>query len=295
MILAPQRVKLILRTKLTQGLLQIYDLVFNLLYRIRFLVCKLRSMSPVDGEWSGKQRRFLSSLNNDNQVRRIRQPSVVNAQDDSNTSDDPEEVDISQMNYNSSPGADRKRQIQQMMGDSRYNSASASDMPGDPFAFLQQLGDIGAGGNSFSMFGASGQMGNDMNFGFGTQDNVSNERSRGNLIWKILHMATMIVLVTTLQERSIPFLKESIGVIRPAGQPVFWYFITLELVLQTSRLLISGAVVQDSIFTKIGQMLPPPYNGYMMVAARYSLIWTDLRDDFCFLLAGLALRAYLLS
>lgn len=212
--------------------------------------------------------------------------------------DDPEEVDISTIH---APAGDefsyvqqRQRMLQQMMMGGMPNDArdpfggqspfgpgaqnafgAGAQNPfgpggGDPFAMLQQM----MGDNPMAQ-----------------QQPV--QESADTKWWTVLHIACVIVLVLLIPASSVP----TYGATRPAahiagrGVGWFWYFINLEIVLQTARFFIAGPKPTGGILATIGNFLPPPYQGYVWSLARYALIWTSLRDDFCLLIVGLVIRS----
>lgn len=173
------------------------------------------------------------------------------------------------------------------------------EMP-DIFAMMEQMmtstgaspGGPGGPGNPDAfggMFGGGGLPGLG---GMGMQTPTKTDPTAR--LWTLIHVASILLLLIFLDPSSIPFLPGSLTettVFRGSGQPVFWYFITLQLILQSTRLFIYGPVLQNSLLTQIGGMLPPPYNGYATILARYSLIFTTIKDDFCLLIFGLGVRA----
>lgn len=162
-------------------------------------------------------------------------------------------------------------------------SGSAADFGGDPFAMMQQM--MGSmGGNGMPM---PGQM--------PTTAPIATRVDSTARLWRLIHIASMFLLLLLLDASSIPALgsRHVPGtVFRSQGIPLFWYFITVELVLQTTRLFIYGTSPQPSFINQIAQFLPPPYAGYVLLLARYSQILTTLKDDFFVLLFGLGLSAW---
>lgn len=66
--------------------------------------------------------------------------------------------------------------------------------------------------------------------------------------------------------------------------PLFWYFVTLELILQSSRLFYhKGQPPPSSILGTIAGYLPPPISTGILLFLRYSLIWKCLVNDCCLL------------
>ncbi|KAI9283441.1 hypothetical protein BC943DRAFT_99953 [Umbelopsis sp. AD052] len=66
--------------------------------------------------------------------------------------------------------------------------------------------------------------------------------------------------------------------------PLFWYFVTLELILQSSRLFYQkGQPPPSSMLGTIAGYLPPPFSTGILLFLRYSLIWKCLVNDCCLL------------
>jgi hypothetical protein len=217
---------------------------------------------------------------------------------------DPEEVDISTVETSMmTPGVRHRGPV---FGPPRpphmQQQPDFADFPlGDPFAMLQQLG-MGqpgaAGGDPFGFGGSSGfpsqASAEQQQKQAQAQAAAAQKLARANKLWQAAHLAIMILLICFLRRESIPsYGLRASSALDGHAQPIFWYFTTVELILQTLRFFIQGAQVQGSMIATIGGMLPPPYNVYAMVIARYSLILTTLRNDACVLLLGLAIRAWL--
>ena len=200
--------------------------------------------------------------------------------------DDPEEVDISTMPASTRDGfsnmADHQRMLQQMMmggggGDVPMGGVGQAGFgAGDPFAMLQQM------------------MGGDQPMSQLPQQTPQEIAS--TRWWTILHMACVSVLALLIPASSVPVYgaRSVVASMAPRGTGWFWYFVNLEILLQTVRFFVSGPQPTGGILATIGNFLPPPYQGYVWSLARYALIWTSLRDDLCLLLVGLFIRSIFL-
>ncbi|CAG8435515.1 5754_t:CDS:2 [Diversispora eburnea] len=66
--------------------------------------------------------------------------------------------------------------------------------------------------------------------------------------------------------------------------PLFWYFITIELILQSSRLFLQKEKsFQGSVLGNLAARLPSPFSDVLVVFLRYNLIWKCLLEDACVL------------
>ncbi|CCG80593.1 Predicted protein [Taphrina deformans PYCC 5710] len=202
------------------------------------------------------------------------------------------------------------RQMQAMQQQTG-SSATAGDPMVNPFAMLQKMQQSADAGGSGSAeeFGDPLAMMNQMMGsmgGFPPQQNKDGSPGQSTprpqksdattRLWRVIHFASMILILLFLERPSLPIISatDSIGktVFRAQGQPIFWWFITVELVLQSTRLLLYGPTPQNSIVSQVAQFLPPPYSGYVLLLTRYTSIFTTLRDDFWVLLFGLGVRAW---
>jgi hypothetical protein len=108
-------------------------------------------------------------------------------------------------------------------------------------------------------------------------------------VWKTIHAIFAILLaiymaVTTSfvgthaarhQEPSTLHVAPGIS-----GVNFFWLFATVELLLQSTRFFLEkGRAPRDSWLGKIARYLPPPFAGYLVVLARYSVIYTMIVQD----------------
>ncbi len=65
-------------------------------------------------------------------------------------------------------------------------------------------------------------------------------------------------------------------------RPAFLYLASFELALQMARLALEGGgPPSGSILATIGGQLPPPFGGYLVLMARYSMLWTSCVDLLC--------------
>ncbi|KAL0635751.1 hypothetical protein Q9L58_005284 [Maublancomyces gigas] len=74
---------------------------------------------------------------------------------------------------------------------------------------------------------------------------------------------------------------------------LFWYFTTMELVLQSSRFFLEkGRPPPGSWLSTIGSFLPRPFSTVLTTIARYSVIWTTIMADAGVLLFCLGVFAW---
>ncbi|KAG0251209.1 hypothetical protein BG011_007785 [Mortierella polycephala] len=70
------------------------------------------------------------------------------------------------------------------------------------------------------------------------------------------------------------------GVYQVEPIPVFWYFVTMELILQSSRMFLHGITASpSSTLATIAGFLPEPFADAIRVFMRYRLIWSSLVQD----------------
>lgn len=105
-------------------------------------------------------------------------------------------------------------------------------------------------------------------------------------LWKIAHAIFALILGIYVTTTSHAFTGDiSRGGISGAGHEggrnVFWAFATAELVLQSSRFFLEkgGGSQLGRWMGIVGNMLPEPYKGWLMLAARYSGIWSTVVED----------------
>lgn len=157
------------------------------------------------------------------------------------------------------------KMLQQMMG----------GMPG-----AEGQGGEGEGGlppGLAAMLGAGGMAG--MGGPPATQD------KHGHL-WKIVHAMFALILGVYITATSHAFTGDvSRGGIAGAGHEggrnVFWAFATAELVLQSSRFFLErgGGSQLSGWMGIVANVVPEPYRGWLMLALRYSGIWSTVVED----------------
>ncbi|KAK9457663.1 hypothetical protein V1511DRAFT_524083 [Dipodascopsis uninucleata] len=122
--------------------------------------------------------------------------------------------------------------------------------------------------------------------------NVQSTPDNSN-IWRITH-AIVIIGLSLFAVQRYEFAGTEVDR-TDSGQNlavIFRIFTALELLLQTSRFIIEkGRSPSKSIFTKIAAYLPPPYSSYLILAARYTHIITNVMSDFSLLVFILGLNA----
>ncbi|KAF9081757.1 hypothetical protein BGX23_000473 [Mortierella sp. AD031] len=70
------------------------------------------------------------------------------------------------------------------------------------------------------------------------------------------------------------------GVYQVAPMPVFWYFVTMQLILQTTRMVLHGVTASpSSTLGTIAGFLPPPFSDMIRIFMRYRLIWSSMVND----------------
>ncbi|KAG0337602.1 hypothetical protein BG000_005231 [Podila horticola] len=111
--------------------------------------------------------------------------------------------------------------------------------------------------------------------------------------WKLLHFLLSVVFglgVVYLEYRRSGHLERfdalatdkplPYGTFQVAATPVFWYFITMELILQSTRMFLQGITASpSSTLGTIAGFLPPPFSDAIRVFMRYRLIWSSLVND----------------
>jgi len=83
---------------------------------------------------------------------------------------------------------------------------------------------------------------------------------------------------------SLPFTGTKVGRITSNSeaqiQSVFWMFASAELALQSARYFLEkGKQEQSGWIGMAANFLPSPWREYLLLAARYSGIWTTLVGD----------------
>ncbi|KAF9205832.1 hypothetical protein CPC16_000726 [Podila verticillata] len=111
--------------------------------------------------------------------------------------------------------------------------------------------------------------------------------------WKLLHFVLSVLLglgVVYQEHRRSGHLERfdalatdkplQYGTFQVAATPVFWYFITMELILQSTRMFLQGITASpSSTLGTIAGFLPPPFSDAIRVFMRYRLIWSSLVND----------------
>ncbi|KAF9107934.1 hypothetical protein BGX27_008539 [Mortierella sp. AM989] len=111
--------------------------------------------------------------------------------------------------------------------------------------------------------------------------------------WKLLHFVLSVLLGFSVvysehsrqgdfgrfdalaMDKPLPY-----GVYQVAPIPVFWYFITMELMLQSTRMYLQGVTASpSSTLATIAGFLPPPFSDAIRVFMRYRLIWSSMVND----------------
>ncbi|CEP07366.1 hypothetical protein [Parasitella parasitica] len=167
----------------------------------------------------------------------------------------------------------------------------------DPFQQLFANAAAGTGGNG-------GQGGFDpaallatMAGGAGGQPMTEEQQrlDQSQKYWNLLHFVMMVFLgcyavyiewTRAGSERFASLLSSIEGVASyPAIHvPLFWYFVTIELGLQSARLFYQqGTMPPTSTIASLATQLPHPFGTIITVFLRYRLIWTCLSQDICIL------------
>ncbi|KAI9348370.1 hypothetical protein BD770DRAFT_446315 [Pilaira anomala] len=114
--------------------------------------------------------------------------------------------------------------------------------------------------------------------------------------WNVLHLVTMVMLgiysvyfewTRAGSDRFAALLYSNIGVSNypTIHVPVFWYFVTLELCLQSARLFYQkGSMPPTSMMATLATQLPHPFGSAITIILRYRLIWVCLVQDICVLI-----------
>ncbi|CAG8610756.1 10660_t:CDS:2 [Dentiscutata erythropus] len=112
-------------------------------------------------------------------------------------------------------------------------------------------------------------------------------------LWQLIHFFAMIMLgllVTWFEvlrrdgswSRFTKLTYRNPNEISETDRPLFWYFITIELILQSSRLFIQkGRTFGGTTLGAIAASLPPPLSDALTLLMRYNLIWNSLWEDVC--------------
>ncbi|KAG0273164.1 hypothetical protein BGZ95_011020 [Linnemannia exigua] len=111
--------------------------------------------------------------------------------------------------------------------------------------------------------------------------------------WKLLHFALSVIFGLGVvyaeyrrqgdlgrfdalaTDRPMPY-----GVYQVAPMPVFWYFVTMQLILQSTRMVLHGVTASpSSTLGAIAGFLPPPFSDMIRIFMRYRLIWSSMVND----------------
>ncbi|KAG2236022.1 hypothetical protein BDF21DRAFT_469216 [Thamnidium elegans] len=111
--------------------------------------------------------------------------------------------------------------------------------------------------------------------------------------WNLLHLLVMVMLgvysvyfewTRAGSDRFAALLYKNVSNYPTIHVPVFWYFVTLELCLQSARLFYQkGTMPPTSTLATLATQLPHPFGNAVTVFLRYRLIWTCLVQDICVL------------
>jgi hypothetical protein len=107
--------------------------------------------------------------------------------------------------------------------------------------------------------------------------------------WKIIHAVSSILLaIYVVLSSPVPFngskasreLANLDGVGSSFGSRLFFWFATVEVVLQSSRFVMEkGQVASTGMFGTLTKLLPEPWAGYLRIIWRYSVIGTTVISD----------------
>ncbi len=105
-------------------------------------------------------------------------------------------------------------------------------------------------------------------------------------LWKIVHAIFALALGMYVTATSHAFNGDISrggisGVGHEGGRNVFWAFATAELVLQSSRFFMERGQSSQlgGWMGMAANVLPEPYKGWLMLAGRYSGIWSTVVED----------------
>ncbi|KAF9958995.1 hypothetical protein BGZ65_000930 [Modicella reniformis] len=111
--------------------------------------------------------------------------------------------------------------------------------------------------------------------------------------WKLLHFVLSVLFGLSIVYREYRLQgdlrgfdplatdkPEPYGAYQVVPMPVFWYFVTMELILQSTRMYLQGMTASpSSTLGTIAGLLPPPFSDAIRVFMRYRLIWTSMAND----------------
>ncbi|KAI5800038.1 hypothetical protein EDC01DRAFT_628551 [Geopyxis carbonaria] len=184
------------------------------------------------------------------------------------------------------PGADDPfMQLFQQMGG--MGIGPTPGMPGtdSDIGSIGGMGGLGGLASLAGMAGMGGAGGIPGMSGMGQQ--VAPSVSRNTLLWKILHSLVAMALAlwainmgSNIFDGSKLQRAESLNLTANAKPRLFWYFATMELLLQSTRFMLEkGRPPQGSMLTTIGNFLPPPFNAYVTTLARYTVFFSTIIAD----------------
>ncbi|KAI8979198.1 hypothetical protein BDF20DRAFT_912824 [Mycotypha africana] len=122
------------------------------------------------------------------------------------------------------------------------------------------------------------------------------EVNQSRKYWNLLHLLIMITLslFAVYKEWSFFGASQYASLLTQPyksnyslnlNMPLFWYFVTIELCLQTARLFYQkGRVPPTSTIATLANQLPPPFSSIINIIFRYKLIWTTFIHDICILI-----------
>ena len=175
--------------------------------------------------------------------------------------DDPPEIDISDMSH---PPINA--------GINPFPQESAWNIMNDPFSLLdQKSASEGFGSmnlNSLQFLNSMGN-GNGAASNAGMKINTPATRQINSDYWRLAH--SLLIFIGSVV---VVYLQFKV--------PIFYFLVGLELLWQSTRLLQEkGKCPSGSILSSIAMYLPPPFSTYLMLIARYSIIWVDFVDSVC--------------
>ncbi|KAL7275571.1 hypothetical protein RUND412_001497 [Rhizina undulata] len=245
------------------------------------------------------------------------------------THEDPPEIDISEHHYEPKSRRDERKASENIFAGlppppSSFRNASASaqrnplSTPSD--AELRQMmldyqsfaggEDVGFEGMQFDPMmqlfqqmgmgnmGTPGMPGMGPSVGAAPMQPKNDEVDSWGKWWKVAHaLCTMFLSLWVITgwhfTGSALQRAESSNLARSEKPQLFWYFTTMELVLQSSRFLLEkGRAPPGSILITIANFLPPPFGTFLSTLARYSVIWTTIMADAGVLIFCLGVAAW---
>ncbi|KAI8089259.1 uncharacterized protein BX664DRAFT_263269 [Halteromyces radiatus] len=134
-----------------------------------------------------------------------------------------------------------------------------------------------------------------------TGENINNNNTSSAAMdptikyWNLIHLLSMLILGfyavymewaavgMTRMAQLLQATSNDIYGLSHSG-PLFWYFATIELCLQSARMFYQqGTMASNSTLGALATQLPPPLNNIITVFLRYRLIWSCLVQDCCIL------------